>query len=70
MEKTLKVYKDGEVVGTKTAEQTGKTTISISGLTADTTYPKGTYKVAYSNESGESEKVDVPEFKTSPHSEL
>src|SRR5699024_6481842 len=29
-------------------------------------YPTGTYQVSFSNENGESEKVDVPSFKTKP----
>src|SRR5699024_1643890 len=42
----------------------GKTTITIEGLEANTDYPAGTYQVSFSNTSGESEKVDVPQFKT------
>ena len=64
MEKTLKVYKNGEVVGSQVANPEGATTVTITGLEADTTYPAGTYKVAFANDSGESEKVDVPQFKT------
>ena len=64
MEKTLKVYKNGEVVGSQVASPEGATTVTITGLEAGTTYPAGTYKVAFANDSGESEKVDVPEFTT------
>ena len=64
MEKTLKVYKNGEVVGSQVASTEGATTVTITGLEADTTYPAGTFKVAFANDSGESEKVDVPEFTT------
>ena len=64
MEKTLKVYKNGEVVGSQVASPEGATTVTITGLEADTTYPAGTFKVAFANDSGESEKVDVPEFTT------
>ena len=64
MEKTLKVYKNGEVVGSQVANGDGATTVTITGLEADTTYPAGTYKVAFANDSGESDKVDVPEFTT------
>lgn len=64
MAEQLKVYKDDAVVETVDVESEGATTATISGLTEDTSYPKGTYKVAISNEAGESDKVDVPEFKT------
>ena len=64
MEKTLKVYKNGEVVSSQVASPEGATTVTISGLEAGTTYPAGTFKVAFANDSGESEKVDVPEFTT------
>ena len=69
MEKTLKVYKNGEVVGSQVASPEGATTVTITGLEADTTYPAGTYKVAFANDSGESEKVDVPEFTTTAPAE-
>ena len=69
MEKTLKVYKNGEVVGSQVASPEGATTVTITGLEADTTYPAGTYKVAFANDSGESEKVDVPEFTTTAPTE-
>lgn len=59
----LNLYKDTELVDS--VEKTdGKTTITIEGLEANTDYPKGTYQVSFSNDSGESEKVDVPQFKT------
>ena len=59
----LNLYKGNELVDS--VEKTeGKTTITVEGLEADTTYPAGTYKVSFSNDSGESEKVDVPQFKT------
>src|SRR5690606_4320639 len=35
-------------------------------LDANTDYPTGTYQVSFENENGESEKVDVPSFKTKP----
>ena len=69
MEKTLKVYKNGEVVGSQVANNDGDTTVSITGLEAGTTYPAGTFKVAFSNDSGESDKVDVPEFTTTAPAE-
>ena len=69
MEKTLEVYKNGEVVGSQVASPEGATTVTITGLEADTTYPAGTYKVAFANDSGESDKVDVPEFTTTAPAE-
>lgn len=69
MEKTLKVYSNGEVVGSQVANTDGATTVSITGLEAGTTYAKGTFKVAFANDSGESEKVDVPEFTTTAPAE-
>ncbi|AAX92448.1 tail morphogenetic protein I [Staphylococcus phage Twort] len=65
MSKTLKVYKKetGEVVGQKEVT-TSTTKITITGLEKGTTYNTGTFQVSYTNESGESQKVDVPEFTT------
>lgn len=64
MVKTLKVYKDDVVVGTK--EGDGRLSVTVSGLNADTEYPTGTYKVAFEENGVESSKVDVPMFKTNP----
>lgn len=59
----LNLYKGEELL--KSVEKTeGKSTITIENLDANTDYPKGTYQVSFSNDSGESEKVDVPQFKT------
>ena len=59
----LNLYKGTELINS--VEKTeGKTTITIEGLKANTDYPAGTYQVSFSNTSGESEKVDVPQFKT------
>lgn len=69
MEKTLKVYSNGEVVGSQVANNDGATTVSITGLEAGKTYAKGDFKVAFANDSGESEKVDVPEFTTTAPAE-
>lgn len=63
MAKELKVYEGEEVVATAEVTE-GGATATIPNLTASTEYPKGTYKVAFSNETGESAKVDVPEFTT------
>lgn len=63
MAKILNLYKGEELVSSE--EVTGeKTTVSVDGLEPGTNYPKGTYKVSFENDSGESEKVDVPEFTT------
>ncbi|VEV88717.1 Ig-like protein [Staphylococcus phage Stab21] len=59
----LNLYKGNELLNS--VEKTeGKSTITIENLDANTDYPKGTFKVSFSNDSGESEKVDVPQFKT------
>ncbi|WP_165380108.1 Ig-like domain-containing protein [Staphylococcus condimenti] len=66
MADTLKVYKSDDVVGTAERQEDGKAKVTIDGLEANTDYPAGTYQVSFSNENGESEKVDVPSFKTKP----
>ena len=66
MADTLKVYKDGEVVGSAERGVDGVAKVTIDNLTADTDYVAGSYQVAFSNENGESEKVNVPAFKTKP----
>ena len=60
MADTLKVYKGGEVVGSAERGVDGIAKVTIDGLTADTDYAAGLYQVAFSNENGESEKVNVP----------
>lgn len=69
MEKTLKVYSKGKVVGSQVANEDGATTVAITGLKAGTTYAKGDFQVAFANDSGESEKADVPEFTTTSPAE-
>lgn len=64
--KTLKVYKGDELVGSQEASSEGTTTVTISNLEADTTYPKGTFKLSWEEEGRESDKVDVPKFTTRP----
>ncbi|WP_086045731.1 Ig-like domain-containing protein [Staphylococcus aureus] len=64
MTKTLKVYKGDDVVASEQGE--GKVSVTLSNLEADTTYPKGTYQVAWEENGKESSKVDVPQFKTNP----
>ena len=66
MADTLKVYKGGEVVGSAERGVDGIAKVTIDSLTADTDYAAGLYQVAFSNENGESEKVNVPAFKTKP----
>ncbi|WP_436883666.1 Ig-like domain-containing protein [Mammaliicoccus sciuri] len=66
MADTLKVYKGDDVVGTAERQEDGKAKVTIDGLEANTEYPAGTYKAAFENEHGESDKVDVPSFKTKP----
>lgn len=66
MADTLKVYKGVDVVGTAERGEDGKAKVTVDGLDANTDYPVGTYQVSFSNENGESEKVDVPSFKTKP----
>ena len=66
MAEELKVYKGSEVVGQAERGEDGKASVTINGLEANTDYPVGTYQVAFANEDKESEKVDVPAFKTKP----
>lgn len=66
MADTLKVYKGKEVVGTGERGADGKASVSVDGLEANTDYPVGSFQVAFANDNGESEKVDVPAFKTKP----
>ena len=66
MADTLKVYKGVDVVGTAERGEDGKAKVTVDGLEANTDYPVGTYQVSFENENGESEKVDVPSFKTKP----
>lgn len=64
MAKVLNVYKGEEVVQYTEVGEDGSAKATISGLDAGTEYPKGTFQVSFSNESGESDKVDVPAFTT------
>lgn len=64
MADTLKVYKGNEVVATAERAEDGTASVTIDGLEAGTEYAKGTFKVAYINDAGESAKVDVPAFTT------
>lgn len=62
----LKVYRDGEVVGQGERDENNKGEVNIDGLEANSVYEKGTFKTSWTNDHGESEKEDVPEFKTKP----
>lgn len=66
MADTLKVYKGAEVVGSAERGVDGVAKVTIDSLTANTDYAAGLYQVAFSNENGESGKVNVPAFKTKP----
>ncbi|QBZ69114.1 tail tube protein [Enterococcus phage vB_EfaS_Ef6.1] len=61
MTKVFNVYKkDGTKVLTEVTSPA-----KITGLLADKTYPKGEFQVSAIEEGkAESEKVDIPEFKT------
>ncbi|WAX22081.1 tail tube protein [Enterococcus phage vB_EfaS_Ef6.1] len=63
MTKKFNVYKKD---GTKVLTEVASPAV-ITGLTADTTYTKGDYQVsAIEDGKPESEKIDIPEFKTQP----
>ena len=62
----LNVYQGDEVVGSAERGVDGIAKVTIDNLTADTDYAEGLYQVSFSNENGESEKVNVPAFKTKP----
>lgn len=64
MAKTLVVYRDNEVIKEEPKNPNGQTTVTITGLDSNTSYEKGTFKISWKNENGESDKVDVPAFKT------
>ena len=66
MADTLKVYKGDEVVGSAERGVDGVAKVTIDNLTANTDYAAGLYQVSFSNENGESGKVNVPAFKTKP----
>lgn len=64
MVKTLLLYKGDEVVKRQPKAETGKTKVTIDGLSSNTEYPTGIYKLAWTNGATESDKVDVPTFTT------
>lgn len=57
---SFKIYKDDEVI----AE--GESPLAITGLDPDTNVAKGEYQAARVENDRESERVDVPAFKTLP----
>lgn len=60
----LNLYANDELIKSVDKSTTGKSSILIESLTPFTDYTAGTYKVSFSNDSGESAKVNVPAFKT------
>lgn len=62
MVKILNVYKGSEVVASQ--EGDGRTSVTISNLKPDTTYAKGEFQVSWVENGRESDKVDLPEFRT------
>lgn len=64
MAKTLVLYKGQEVVKQEPASPSGQTALTLTDLTPDTDYAKGTYQVAWRENGQESDKVDVPAFRT------
>ena len=62
----LNLYKGDELVTSAERQEDGKAKVTIDGLDANTDYAEGLYQVAFSNENGESGKVNVPAFKTKP----
>src|SRR5699024_8809113 len=55
-----KIYKDDEIV------TEGESPLEITGLNPNTDVAKGTYKAVRVEDGEESEKVDIPAFKTLP----
>ncbi|MDW5471972.1 Ig-like domain-containing protein [Staphylococcus equorum] len=62
----LNIYKDDEVVASAERSEDGSATVILDGLDADTEYEVGTYQAAFTNDNGESDKTDIPGFKTNP----
>lgn len=61
---TLLVYRAGEVIKRQPVAERGRTTVTIDGLESNTTYDEGDFKLAWTDGNLESDKVNVPEFKT------
>ncbi|ANT44817.1 major tail protein [Staphylococcus phage vB_SscM-1] len=62
----LNLYKGNTKIKSVDKAIEGRTTIQITELIPNTEYAKGDYALTYSNDSGESNRVDVPAFKTLP----
>lgn len=60
----LKVYQGENVVAEAERAKDGTATVTIDGLDPSTEYAAGTYQATFSNDAGESAKVDVPAFTT------
>lgn len=61
----LKAYQGDKVVATAERGESGKATVKVK-TDANKDYAKGNIKIAWENENGEGEKVDVEAFKTKP----
>lgn len=64
MKEFIKVYKDDTLLSKTEKLENGKFEAYIFGLKPNTEYSAGEFKVSFENLAGESEKVDVPAFKT------
>lgn len=63
MASTLNLYKGESLLDTKEAVE-GKAKVTITDLEPNTEYSEGTFQVTWQNENGESDRVNVPSFKT------
>lgn len=61
MARTFKIYKKGAL---DTPVVSGASPLTLTGLTAETTYAKGDYVISAVEDGKESEKVDIPAFTT------
>ena len=60
----LNLYQKNDLLASVEKNTEGSTKITIDGITPNTDYPEGTYQVSWSNDTGESNKVNVPSFRT------
>ena len=61
----LNAYQNDKVVATAERGESGKATVKVK-TDANKDYAKGDIKIAWENENGEGEKIDVEAFKTKP----
>lgn len=61
MARTFNIYAKADL---KTPVVSGASPLTITGLTADTDYAAGDYVISAVEDGNESEKVNVPAFKT------